>query len=97
MTLTKEHLVETLVKAKNFHYADAKNFVDAFFSELVSNLENSFDMRISGFGNFSLNDKKSRPGRNPKTGDEVIISSRRVVTFKAGQKMKLYIQEKLEK
>ena len=88
MTLTKEHLVETLVKAKNFHYADAKNFVDAFFSELVSNLENSFDMRISGFGNFSLNDKKSRPGRNPKTGDSVELSGKYVPHFKPGKELR---------
>jgi integration host factor subunit alpha len=62
--------------------------VEAFFEEVSSSLINNEQVKLSGFGNFDLRDKRSRPGRNPKTGEEVAISARRVVTFRPGQKLK---------
>jgi len=55
---------------------------------IKASLEEGHDIKISGFGNFTLRDKVARPGRNPKTGEDVMISERRVVTFKSGLKLK---------
>jgi integration host factor subunit alpha len=63
-----------------------------FYSEISLALENNDSVKLSGFGNFELRDKKSRPGRNPKTGEEIPISARRVVTFKPGQKLKARVE-----
>jgi integration host factor subunit alpha len=56
-------------------------------------LENNEQVKLSGFGNFDLRDKAQRPGRNPKTGEEIPISARRVVTFRPGQKLKARVEE----
>ena len=69
--------------------------VDSFFEEVRAHLESNEDVKLSSFGNFETRDKKARPGRNPKTGEEVEISSRRVVTFHAGQKLKQAVQEEM--
>jgi integration host factor subunit alpha len=95
MTLTKAEIVESLISDTDLPPKEAKEFVDSFYEELVSALENGFDVRLSGFGNLILKDKTSRPGRNPKTGEDVMISARRVVTFKPGQKMKNFVQDNL--
>ncbi len=68
--------------------ADAREFVDLFFQELVAPLAAGEQVKLSGFGNFDLRDKNERPGRNPKTREEVSIPARRVVTFRAGPKLK---------
>ena len=67
---------------------EAKELVEQFFEEIRLCLENNEQVKLSGFGNFDLRDKRQRPGRNPKTGEEIPILARRVVTFKAGQKLK---------
>ena len=67
---------------------EAKELIECFFEQIKKSLEEGNDIKLSGFGNFILRDKSSRPGRNPKTGEEVTISSRRVVTFKSGLKLK---------
>ena len=97
MTLTEADIVDVLVQEQYLNQKNAEKFVDAFFKELVSTLENGYDIKLSGFGNFTLRDKVARPGRNPKTGEDKIISARRVVTFKAGDKLKKYVQMNLEK
>lgn len=88
MALTKaemsEHLIETLKLSKR----DAKDLVELFFEELRLSLENGEQIKLSGFGNFDLRNKSSRPGRNPKTGEDIPITARRVVTFRPGQKLK---------
>lgn len=89
MTLTKAELADILVeKVSNVTRSDAKEIVELFFEEIRSTLERGEEIKISGFGNFQLRDKPERPGRNPKTGEEVPISARRVVTFHASQKLK---------
>ena len=92
MALTKADLAEKLYDEIGLNKRESKEFVEAFFSEINNTLENGEEVKISGFGNFSLRDKKSRVGRNPKTGEEKMISARRVVTFKTGQKLKSRVE-----
>jgi integration host factor subunit alpha len=87
-SLTKADMAERLSNEQKLSKRDAKEMVEAFFDEVSSSLINNEQVKLSGFGNFDLRDKRSRPGRNPKTGEEVSISARRVVTFRPGQKLK---------
>jgi len=88
MAVTKADLAETLFDELGLNKREAKEFVELFFEEVRTALENGSSVKLSGFGNFSVREKNSRPGRNPKTGEEIPISARRVVTFKASQKLK---------
>lgn len=87
-TMTKADLVEMLFNRMGMNKRDAKDMVDAFFDEIRAALESGCTVKLSGFGNFQLRDKAQRPGRNPKTGEEIAITARRVVTFHASQKLK---------
>lgn len=86
--LTKADMVEHLFNELGLNKQEAKELIDIFFEEIRLALENSQPVKLSGFGNFDLRDKRQRPGRNPKTGKEIPITARRVVTFKAGQKLR---------
>lgn len=88
MAVTKADLAETLFNELGLNKREAKEFVELFFEKLRVSLEEGTSVKLSGFGNFGVRDKSSRPGRNPKTGEEIPISARRVVTFKASQKLK---------
>lgn len=88
MTVTKAELVERLFAELGLNRREARELVEQFFEEIRRSLEEGQEVRISGFGNFGVRDKRERPGRNPKTGKEIPISARRVVTFRAGQKLK---------
>ena len=88
MSLTKADLASALFDEVGLNKREAKEFVDAWFETIGSTLENGVPVKISGFGNFQLRDKRERPGRNPKTGEEIPISARTVVTFRPGQKLK---------
>lgn len=88
MSLTKADLADSLSEKLGLSKTDAKILVENFFEEMCLCLERGEEIKLSGFGNFELKDKKARPGRNPKTGEEVTITPRRVVTFKQGQKLK---------
>lgn len=92
MALTKAELAEALFGQLGFNKREAKDFVDSFFEELRSTLESGEYVKLSGFGNFELRDKNQRPGRNPKTGEEIPISARRVVTFRPGQKLRARVE-----
>ena len=87
-TLTKADLVAAVAAATNLPPVQAKVLVESFFELLTKQLESGVPVKLSGFGNFELKDKRARPGRNPKTGEAALISARRVVTFKAGLKLK---------
>lgn len=87
-TLTKAQLAEKLFDNIGLNKREAKDMVETFFDEIRGALERGESVKLSGFGNFQLRDKPQRPGRNPKTGEEVPISARRVVTFHASQKLK---------
>lgn len=93
MALTKMDIAENLVHKLGIDKHVAKQFVEQFFEEIRKTLVQGEEVKLSGFGNFSVREKKARPGRNPKTGEDVAISARRVVSFKAGQKLK----ERVEK
>jgi len=88
MALTKAELVDKLSQDLGLNLREAKELVEIFFEEIRLSLESGVPVKISGFGNFGLRDKKERPGRNPKTGKNIPVSARRVVTFHAGQKLK---------
>ena len=90
--LTKADLAEMLFEELGLNKREAKEIVEMFYSEISLALENNDSVKLSGFGNFELRDKRSRPGRNPKTGEEIPISARRVVTFKPGQKLKARVE-----
>ncbi|MFM8331901.1 MAG: integration host factor subunit alpha [Candidatus Methylumidiphilus sp.] len=92
MALTKADLVDRLLAETILNKRDAKLLVDQFFEEVKTALEDGRAVKLSGFGNFDLRDKKQRPGRNPKTGEEIPITARRVVTFKPGQKLKAKVE-----
>lgn len=87
-TLTKADMIEALIYRQNLNKHQAREVVDGFFDVIVQRLHEGHDVKLSGFGNFDLKDKAARPGRNPKTGEEVEVSARRVVTFRAGQKFR---------
>lgn len=91
MALTKADISLNLVDTVDLKHQYAHELVDCFFEEIRATLESGRSVKLSGFGNFDLRDKRGRPGRNPKTGEAVHIDSRRVVTFKAGQKLKAKI------
>ena len=88
MTLTKLDIVEDLNNEIGLNKREAKELVDLLFNDIKNLLSEGHEVKLSGFGNFQLRDKSPRPGRNPRTGEDVEISARRVVTFKSGQKLK---------
>ncbi|MFB0949353.1 MAG: integration host factor subunit alpha [Burkholderiaceae bacterium] len=92
-TLTKAELAELLFAQVGLNKREAKEMVEAFFEEIRMGLESGDMVKLSGFGNFSVRDKASRPGRNPKTGEVVPISARRVVSFHASQKLKEQVEK----
>lgn len=87
-TVTKNELSEALFNQVGLNKREAKDMIDAFFDRIALSLEAGVEVKISGFGNFQLRNKSARPGRNPKTGEMIPISARRVVTFHASQKLK---------
>ncbi|MGD8377969.1 MAG: integration host factor subunit alpha [Gammaproteobacteria bacterium] len=92
MALTKAELAEALFEELGLNKREAKELVDLFFEEVRSALAAGRQVKLSGFGNFDLRDKNQRPGRNPKTGEEIPITARRVVTFRPGQKLKARVE-----
>ena len=92
MALTKADFAEKLSDEIGLNKREAKELVEVFFVEIRTSLEQGRQVKISGFGKFELRDKTSRPGRNPKTGEEIPISARRVVTFRSGQKLKARVE-----
>jgi integration host factor subunit alpha len=93
MTLTKADLADLLFEKVGLNKREAKDMVETFFEEVRISLEKGDSVKLSGFGNFQLRDKPQRPGRNPKTGEEIPITARRVVTFHASQKLKALVEK----
>ena len=92
MALTKAEMSEHLFEKLGLSKRDAKDLVELFFEEIRRALENGEQVKLSGFGNFDLRDKNQRPGRNPKTGEDIPITARRVVTFRPEQKLKSRVE-----
>ncbi|GHG07638.1 integration host factor subunit alpha [Thalassotalea marina] len=93
MALTKAEVAEHLFEKVGLSKRDAKDIVEVFFEEIRETLEAGEQVKLSGFGNFDLREKSERPGRNPKTGEDIPISARRVVTFRPGQKLKSRVED----
>ena len=92
MALTKVDMVESLFNKLGLNKKEAHELVALFFQELAASLAVGKQVKLSGFGNFDLRDKHERPGRNPKTGEKVLITARRVVTFSPGNKLKARVE-----
>lgn len=90
--LTKAQMADRLFDELGLNKREAKEIVEMFFDEIGTKLESNEQVKLSGFGNFDLREKSERPGRNPKTGEEIPISARRVVTFRPGQKLKARVE-----
>lgn len=93
MALTKAELADNIISVLGIHKMEARHFIDLFFDEIRNALAAGEEVKLSGFGKFRVRNKNSRPGRNPKTGELVEVSARRVVTFHPGQKLKELIQD----
>ena len=93
MTLTKAELIDLLFEKVGLNKREGKTMVESFFEEISARLEGKEDVKLSGFGNFQLRDKPARPGRNPKTGEDVPITARRVVTFLPSPKLKDLVEK----
>lgn len=91
-SLTKVQIADRLFDRLGFNKREAKEIVTLFFNQICSCLEGSERVKLSGFGNFDLRDKNERPGRNPKTGEDIPIKARRVVTFRPGHKLKARVE-----
>ena len=96
MSLTKADIADRLFNEVGLNKREAKEFVDAYFEVIRAALESGENVKLSGFGNFQLREKNQRPGRNPKTGEEIPISARRVVTFRPGQKLRARVEAYVE-
>lgn len=92
MALTKAELTDLLFENIGLNKREAKEIVEYFYEEMRAALQKGDGVKLSGFGNFQLRIKPQRPGRNPKTGEEIPISARRVVTFHASQKLKSMVE-----
>ena len=90
--LTKARMADQLFDELGLNKREAKEIVELFFDEIRDSLESNVQVKLSGFGNFDLREKGERPGRNPKTGEEIPITARRVVTFRPGQKLKARVE-----
>ncbi|MCC6921537.1 MAG: integration host factor subunit alpha [Nitrosomonas sp.] len=93
MALTKAELADLLFENVGLNKREAKDMVESFYEEVRVALEKGEVVKLSGFGNFHLRTKPQRPGRNPKTGEEIPITARRVVTFHASQKLKTMVEQ----
>ena len=92
MALTKADMAKSLFNEIGLNKREARELVDLYFEELRASLADGEQITLSGFGNFHLRDKNARPGRNPKTGENVLIPARRVVTFRPGNKLKARVE-----
>jgi len=92
MGLTRADMAESLFNEIGLNKKEARELVDLCFQELIACLAVGEQIKLSGFGNFDLRDKNERPGRNPKTGEKIPITARRVVTFRPGQNLKARVK-----
>ena len=88
MTMTKADIVERIYDKVGYSKKEATEIVESIFEIVKRRLETGEKVKVSGFGNFVVNEKRPRKGRNPQTGEEIVITGRRVLTFKASQVLK---------
>ena len=88
MTLTKQQIAEAIAESNGYPKSQAFEILEILLEIIKSTLESGEDVLVSGFGKFCVNEKKARKGRNPATGDDMIIRPRRVVTFKCSGRLR---------
>ncbi len=88
MSLTKNDIINLLYDQTGMQKIECISIVESFFEIIREELTKGNDVKISGFGNWTVNHKKERKGRNPKTGEDMPISARNVVTFKPSMKLR---------
>ena len=93
MTMTKGDIVERIYEKVGFSKKEASEVVDTIFEVIKNGLEQGSKVKISGFGNFVVNEKRPRKGRNPQTGEEILLEARRVLTFKPSLVLKNLLNE----
>lgn len=93
MSITKKEIASALVKSMDITHVQALSIAHDFFDQIKQTLASGESVKLSGFGNFVIREKSARPGRNPKTGEIVEISARKVVVFRSGPKLKLVTQK----
>ena len=91
-TVTKAELTGLLNEKVGLNRQESRDMVQAFFEEIVAALEAGDSVKLAGFGNFTLRDKPPRPGRNPKTGEVIPVTARRVTTFHASVKLRTAVE-----
>lgn len=94
MTLTKADLIEKVYQSNSLSKAQARETVETFLEIVKKSLTDGEDLLLSGFGKFLVKDKKARRGRNPQTGEELILEARKVVTFKISGQLRDKINQK---
>jgi integration host factor subunit alpha len=94
MTLTKKDLIQNIQKQNGCAKFRSAELLDCVMDHIKTSLENGYDVLISGFGKFCVHEKDSRKGRNPATGDEMVLDSRRVVTFKCSGTLREKLNDK---
>lgn len=95
-TLTKAELADALNETVGLNKRESKDLIDAFFGLIMESVIAGNNVKISGFGNFQVRTKAARPGRNPRTGEEIPIAPRKVVTFSASQKLRERMAQEIE-
>ena len=93
MTLTKSDFIEEISEHLNLSPTQAKSVLETLLETMKSTLASGEDLMLSGFGKFQVNDKAPRKGRNPATGEDLILDKRRVVTFKSSGKLRDQISQ----
>lgn len=93
MTLTKDRLIEVVKSRTQFSTQESKKLVELILEVMKGKLEESEEVKISGFGKWTVKEKRTRPGRNPHTGQRIEIAARRVVTFHPSDKMREVINQ----
>ena len=91
--MTKADIVETIYEKVGLSKRESARIVDMIFDIIKGKLEHGENVKISGFGSFTVRDKNARRGRNPQTGEEIIISARRVLSFKPSNVLRNHINE----
>ena len=94
MSLSKKNIADELVRELEMTHAQALQLTNDFFDQIKATLATGEEVKLSSFGNFVIREKAARPGRNPKTGESIEISARKVVNFKEGPKLKKLTQPK---
>ena len=94
MTVTKDRLIESISKNNDLNKGQSKKVVETLFETIKQNLEKGEEVLISGFGKFCIREKKPRRGRNPETGEDLMLDARRAVTFRCSSLLRAKLNGK---